>query len=239
MDKYIKTMTVTTLLLAINPVFSYNLTGGKTSLQLGGYWSSQGQAQHINIQDLIGDNFSVTKRQDSNGLVGVSYFVDGFQKEKFNFNYGINAFYLGKTAVNGTVTQEDLFTNLAYGYHLSHVPVLAVVKSSLDLKSPQYAVTIDVGIGPNFMFANDFQEYSLDGITVPDYIFSSHTTTTFSAMAGIGVKYKNFFGQAPLECGYKFFYLGQGNFNTVNSQVINTLNTGSDFANALMCSITV
>lgn len=89
------------------------------------------------------------------------------------------------------------------------------------------------------MRADGFQEHSLDGITIPDNIFSSHTSTVFSATVGFGVKMKHVFGPAPLECGYRFFYLGQGNLEPSSNQVLNALNTGSVYANALICSITV
>ena len=89
-------------------------------------------------------------------------------------------------------------------------------------------------------YTSDFHEKPLDGgITIPDHIFSGRTTTTFSAMAGVGIKLKEVFGQAPLECGYKFFYLGQGSFGKETEQVVNTLKTGNSYANAVMCSLTV
>ena len=208
-------------------------------MQLGGYWSIQGSQQHIDIEDLIGDEFTVTHHNGSNGLVGWGYFIDGQDKERFKMAYGINAFYLAKTAVAGDVIQEDSFTNLAYHYNVTHYPLYVVAKALIKTKSPQHALTLDVGVGPNFMRTSGFNESPLDDITIPDTIFSSRTTTTFTATVGAGVQFKQFFGEAPLECGYRFFYLGQGHFNTQTSQVVNTLTTGADYANAVMCSITV
>ena len=89
------------------------------------------------------------------------------------------------------------------------------------------------------MQTTGFTEQSLDGVTVKDNIFSNHTTATFSATIGAGVKINNTFGLAPLECGYRFFYLGQGNLNTNTNQVLNTLNTSTVYANALMCAIII
>ena len=206
---------------------------------MGGYWSIQGSQQHINIQDLIGDEFTVTQHTGSNGLVGLGYFIDGQEKERFKMVYGVNAFYLPKTAVKGNVVQENLFTNLSYQYQVTHYPVYAVAKSIIKTSSAKHALTLDVGIGPNFMSASGFNESPLDGITIPDNIFSSHTTTTFTATLGAGIRFNQFFGEAPLECGYRFFYLGQGHFNIATNQVVNALNTGADYANAVMCSITV
>ena len=208
-------------------------------IQLGGYWSNQGQMQHVNIEDLIGDEFTVTNHNGSNGLVGIGYFLEGQDNSIFKMSYGVNAFYLAKTDVTGNVIQEELFTNLSYHYNLTHYPIYAIAKSTINTKFSKYGLTIDAGIGPNFMRADGFQEYSLDGITIPDNIFSSHTTTKFSATAGLGVKINRFFGPTPLECGYRFFYLGQGNFNKASNQVLNTLKTGSNYANALICSMTI
>jgi hypothetical protein len=215
------------------------LKKGHAVLQLGGYWSIQGRRQHIDIQDLIGDEFTLTHHNGSNGLVGLGYLIDGQERARFKMAYGVNAFYLARTRVAGQVIQENLFTNLAYQYKVTHYPVYAVAKSIIQTNLPNQSLTLDAGIGPNFMQANGFKESSLDGVTLPDSIFSSRTTTTFSATIGAGIRLNQVFGQAPLECGYRFFYLGQGHFNKKTSQVVNTLNTGADYANAVMCSITV
>lgn len=98
---------------------------------------------------------------------------------------------------------------------------------------------LSIIMADTFIKADGFQENPLDGITIPDNIFSSHTSTTFSATAGFGVKINQIFGPAPLECGYRFFYLGQGNFNKASNQVLNTLKTGSNYANAIICSMTI
>ena len=52
-------------------------------------------------------------------------------------------------------------------------------------------------------------------------------------------KFNHLFGERPLECGYRFFYLGQGSFNIINNQVTTALNTGNVYANALVCSVTL
>jgi len=74
---------------------------------------------------------------------------------------------------------------------------------------------------------------------VPDNAFSSHNNVTFTAMAGVGLKLNNIFGRAPLECGYRFFYLGQGDLSKNTDQLLNTLKTGNNYANALICSVIV
>ncbi len=70
-----------------------------------------------------------------------------------------------------------------------------IAKSTIKTKFPQYALTIDTDIGQNFLKVNGFEEHSLDGITIPDKIFSGHTLTTFSATARLGVKINRFLVQ--------------------------------------------
>jgi len=212
---------------------------GHGLVQLGGYWSYQGQAQHINIESLIGDTFTVTRHSDSNGLVGAGYFIDGKDYKKFKLTYGVNAFYLPKTAVNGLVIQENLFTNLSYNYTMTHFPVYVSAKSIIETKYPNSSLIIDAGIGPNFINTKNFSERSLDGVTLPDHIFTGKSNTTFSATAGVAVRLDQILGTAPFECGYRFFYLGEGQFKALSNQVNNTLKTGGAYANAAVCSIII
>ncbi len=216
-----------------------SLTHGKVPVQLGVFTSSQGKNQHINIQGLIGDQFTVDNNKSTNGLFGIGYYVDGLDREHFQLSYGVNGFYFGKTSVSGTVIQENLFTNLSYKYDINHMPIYFAAKSTVKNNNETYAITLDAGIGPNFIQTSNYSETPLDNFTVPDNAFSSHNNVTFTAMAGVGLKLNNIFGRAPLECGYRFFYLGQGDLSKNTDQLLNTLKTGNNYANALMCSVTV
>lgn len=218
---------------------SSKLKDGHANIQFGGYWSSQGKTQHININGLIGDQFTATQQRDSNGLVGLGYFVEGLKRGQYTITYGLNAFYLAPTRVAGNVTQENAFTNLSYNYKVTHYPLYAVGKAIVGTEASHYNYTFNAGIGPNFMHTNAFKEGRLNEQTEPDAVFSGHTTTTFSASAGAGIKLNRVVGNAPLECGYRFFYLGKGHFNIYNDQVQNSLNTGNAYANALMCALVV
>jgi hypothetical protein len=215
------------------------LKTGHATLQLGGYWSYQGKAQHINIEGLIGDTFTVTHHTGSNGLVGFGYFMDGFKRDAVQMLWGVNAFYLAKTSVTGEVVQENLFTNLAYNYSLQHFPVYVMAKGLINTRIPNHTLVVDAGIGPNFMKTNNFSERSLDAITLPDHIFSGQSNTTFSTTASVALRATHVIGIAPIEIGYRFFYLGEGKFNKLSNQVVNTLKTGNAYGNALFCSITI
>lgn len=231
------------LFFSATQLFSFNfkkdLTQGHPVLQFGEYWSIQGQSQHININNLIGDEYTRDSRSDTNALLGLGYYIDGQEKSIFKLIYGINAFYFAKTGVSGTEIQENLFTNLSYSYYITHYPVYGVAEVLIHEKSSKYALSFDLGIGPNFMRTSNLQERALDGgVTIPNHFFSSKTTPALSAMTGFGIRFQNFLGSAPLNCAYRFFYLGQGTFSKNSDQLLSTLHTGRDYAHALICSIT-
>ncbi|WP_019216576.1 hypothetical protein [Legionella tunisiensis] len=194
------------ILLAITPSsYAFDFMQGQKVLQLGGYLSHSGKTQFIGIEDLIGDRFTVSKHHDGNLLVGLGYLFNHPLKETAQLSYGMNVFYLAKTYVKGQVIQEDLFENLAYKYGLTHLPIYAAAKASINNPANSYGITFDSGIGLNILTTSSFHEKSLDGITLPDHAFSGHSQAAFSAMAGFGLKINNVFGHAPLECGYRFF----------------------------------
>ncbi|MFI4919109.1 MAG: hypothetical protein ACHP65_06100 [Legionellales bacterium] len=209
-------------------------------IQFGVFASRQGKSQDINMVDLIGDHFAVHKDNNINGLVGLGYYVNGYDSKYYELAVGVNAYYLAQQSVRGTVTQEQLFTNLAYGYAVTNYPIYLAAKAALKNASDNYNVTLDLGLGPNIVHTSNFGETSIDGgVTLPDMAFSGRTRTAFSATAGMGLRLNNVFRNMPLECGYRFFYLGAGGFNTINSQILSDFKAGNAYANALICSVTV
>lgn len=140
--------------------------------------------------------------------------------------------------MSGDVLQETVFNNLSYSYNISNYPLYFTAKPIIDTSNPDVKITMNVGIGPNFMQTNHFTEKSQpggDAVSIPDQFWGNSVTTAFSAMAGAGIQLDHVFGKAPLECGYKFFFLGQGHFNTMNDQVRNSFKTGNVYTNALSC----
>ncbi len=219
------------------------LKQGQFTLQLGVYARNESSEQYIHIDGMAGDRFTVSESNPRNGLVGVGYFVDAGEYGRFALSYGLNWFYLPKTRTAGIVLQENEFANLSYAYNVTQYPLYAIAKSTISTAFPNKTLTLNAGIGPNFMHTSDFKQQSIptesNFISLPNQIFSGKTTTVFSATAGAGIQVAEFFGKAPLACGYQFFYLGQGQFNVLNNQVQNTLKTGQLYANAVMCSILV
>ncbi|WP_019217718.1 hypothetical protein [Legionella tunisiensis] len=219
------------------------LKNGHATIQMGGYWRTSASQQFIQFDGLIGDKFTVTHAANSNGLFGVGYFVTGQERDYYNVQYGLNWFYLPKTNISGTVIKEGSYENLTYGYHVTQYPFYAIVKSTIKTIFSEQRITLNAGIGPNFIQTSHFDEYSIlnddSEYTLPDNIFSGKTTTQFSATLGAGIQFNHAFGQVPLECGYQFYYLGQGKMRIINDQVLNPLKTGTLYANAVMCSITI
>lgn len=224
--------------LSCTQAYAYQLPG-YFLLEGGGYFSTQGQSQQVNISGLIGDKFNVGNRHDTNTVFGVGYLLNGPISGRFGFDYGINAFYLAKTKVSGTITQELVFTNLAYNYYVSHLPIYVFAKGYMNTSYHNFAVTVDAGIGPNFMNTNLYNDTSLDGITVPDHAFiGNFSTTVLSAMAGMGLKF-TMMQQFSMELGYRYFYLGEGYFNPRTGLILNNLKTGNNSAQALILTVCV
>ena len=240
MNKLYSSVALFLIGISTSQSYAFSINQGHFLLEGGFYSSTQGKDQHIDIQDLIGDQFNVTDKHDTNGLFGLGYLLTGLTTDRFELDYGIKAFYLAPTQVSGTIVQEDLFTNLAYRYEIRHIPLYAAAKARVKTPSEKVSLTFDAGIGPNFLKTNHYNDWSIDnGITLPDHAFYGKSKTVFSATAGIGVQFNNLFGAVPIEVGYRFFYLGQGDFNRRTDQILTILKTGNNYANALVVSLKV
>lgn len=224
----------------LNPLAILAGECGEPILQIGWFTATQGKSQHVNIQGLIGDDFSVKKSSDQNLLVGVGYYLNGPDICQTSLLYGVNAFYLAPTQVKGNVTQENFATNLSYHYSRTNYPIYLAGKALIHCNSCS-DVVIDLGIGPNIVNTRGFKEQSLDGgITIPDpHTFSGKSVVAFSATAGLGWRIHNALGNLSLEINYRFFYLGQGELKKNNNQFRNTLHTGNSYGNALFLSISM
>lgn len=209
--------------------------------QIGGYSAVQGKSQMIYVEEnLVGNRYTVTTHNQGSGLVGLGYLLDGpVVAGKMAVSYGIDAFFLGQTSVRGYIIQEDEFTNLSYRYKIQSIPVYFMAKTVVDTKKDQLKLAFDAGIGPNFMSASHYKEETLTPYTIPDRAFSSRNNTVFAATVGASLRFRNAPDSIPIECGYRFFYLGQGKFRVNNEQVLNTIKTGENYANAVVCSVTI
>ena len=217
--------------------FQYSFKDSRFVLQAGMFEAWQGSAQNINIAGFVSDRFTIKRHYDDNYLLGVGYFIPTMNCDQYRLMLGVNAFYLAKTQVKGSVIQENIFNNLAYQYNITHYPLYLDAKLLTNILGKN-DITLDVGAGPNFFHTNHFYETSLDGgITIPDYIFYGRTRAVFSATAGVGILFNHVLGCIPLELSYRFFYLGHNTLSTHTDQVLNKLKTDNSYANALMLSV--
>lgn len=213
---------------------------GELSFSAGYFNAETGRQQHIDIVDLVGNNYWVHKKNDGNFLIGLGYMANNWDFSRFNLGLGVKAFYLGKTKVTGVIEQENIYTNLAYKYDITHIPIYAMARASLSPFSPNYTFNLDGGLGVNVLTTNAYDERSLDnGVTIPDFSFSGHTRTRFSATAGVGIKFNNLLNTAGIELGYRFYYLGQGNFEPKTGFILNRLQTKDIYANAVVLTISI
>ena len=235
----------------IHSCFAFDFKEGEIPLQLGLFQAKEGMPQLIRIQGLLGNQYTTTDDSGSNGLVGIGYLLPVKEEtlshyanlfHLSNFSYGVNAFYLGKTTVKGVILQEQTFSNLSYQYDVSNVPIYAVVRGEMLNAANKVGLVLHAGIGPNITMLRNYQEASLDGgMTVLNHSFYSNTNTTFSAMGGVGVAIHDLIPNVklPIECAYRFFYLGQSALNKRTNQIINSLETSQAYAQAIVCSATV
>lgn len=224
------------------PLTTYASTlcpGQHLVLQAGGFSAHQGSSQYVGIQNLIGDYFYTTQQNDQNVLLGVGYYLDGGKHPQYNWQYGINGFFLAPTTVKGKLTQENLFTNLSYQYDITNIPVYLMGKVIYPLNQHAVNLFVDGGVGANIIQTSGFSELSLDGgQTLPDHAFSGDTVIDASFTIGAGVQFAKLFNQLPVELMYRFFYLGQGSLEKA-PQIKGNLNTGHSYAHALILSVAI
>lgn len=226
------------LLITSTYTYAFNKLPGYFVVEGGAYASNPGTSQNVGIDGLLGDRFHSQNQNNWGGLVGLGYMIHGFQNARLSMDFGINAFNLTGTSASGTIIQEFAFTNLAYKYNVSHTPVYAMAKALFNLPYERLGLTIDAGIGPNFMRTSEYRDSALNSVAHPDHLFKGHSNTTFSATAGLGLRFK-LTEQLPLEVGYRFYYLGQGYLTPRSNQVLNNLKTGTNYANAIVFTIAI
>lgn len=238
MKNYLDITAIISMLLAATPTFAFTLKNGYYLAEAGLVASSQSYTQDIAINCLIGNRFTAIDSLSLSGLVGVGYLVKGYDSETFGFDYGLNGFYLSNS-VSGLIIQEHLYPNLAYSYKVNHFPLYATAKLHTKTPLDKIALTLDAGLGPNFMQSGHYQEKPLDPIILPDNAFLGHANTTLSAMAGVGLRLPPLSVLSSFEVGYRYFYLGRGELTPRTNELLNTLNTGTNSAHALILTATV
>jgi len=237
MKTLLKAASAAVLLVAASQSYA-SLEGmpGYFVLEVGPYWTSEGETQNVYIEGLAGDEFTADSNNQVGGLFGFGYLFHALKHEHYGIDAGVNAFYLTKTQVQGDVIQEFMFTNLSYEYSVAHIPVYAAAKGYFKTHKT-LAWTVDLGLGVNFLQTSGYKDKPLTSFSLSDdaYLDSTDTTANFSAMAGVGVK--KILKHVSLELGYRFFYLGEGSLEPRTDAILDDLSTGPVYVNALMLTV--
>ena len=209
----------------------FNVHGGASNNLIG-------QSQQVGVNLMPSANYTLSSRQYWNGVVGLSLLKDTQFLQK-NMSYGLSAFYFFPSIVSGNIYQAGLFNNLSYSYRAYNSPIYATAKTSVESSKLPMPIFFDVGIGPNIMLTSKYSEQIINPDSLPDNAFGSSTRAAFSATAGVGFRNEKILPGHPLECGYRFFYLGSTQLAIKNNQYFNKLGTGIMFANSVICSIKI
>lgn len=207
-------------------------------VQFGGFFVSEGKTQVINAVSLRGNQYTVNQNTQSNALFGVGYYLDGILRDRIDVKFGVDWLYMPSTSVSGFIQQEQTFQNLSYRYHVRNMPLYLSAKAKYKDAKDRYDYIFDIGVGPNFIRTNGYSESSLTSFTIPNNnAFTGHNNVALTAMVGLGMRVYNVFGKNPLECGYRFMSLGEGQLQKNNNQVLNALSTGHGYANSIVCGV--
>lgn len=208
-------------------------------VQGGEFYSQRNHhPQDIAIEGLTVDHFTVNKHYDWNFLLGLGFFGEGFDWRNMIFWYGIDAFYLAPVRINGSIIQEQLpTTTLLYQYEITNWPLYAMLRTSIHSYC-NLDFVFDLGLGVNFLETSVVNEKTLQNVPIQNGLFLGETNAVFSATLGLSMAF-SYWHSAPIEIGYRFFYLGNGTFKRNTNQALNTLTTGYNYANALVLSITL
>jgi hypothetical protein len=238
MKKLLKAASTSILLIAATQSYAslQDKMPGYFMLEVGPYWTSEGEAQNVYIEGLAGDEFTANSNNQVGGLFGFGYLFHALKHEHYGIDAGVNIFYLTKTQVEGDVIQEFMFTNLSYEYSIAHIPVYAAAKGYFKTHKT-LAWTVDLGLGVNFLQTSGYEDEPLTSFSLSDDAFldSTNTTANFSAMAGVGVR--KMLKDVSLELGYRFFYLGEGSLEPRTDAIFDDLSTGPVYVNALMLTV--
>ena len=202
-------------------------------LHIGGFFSHQGTDQHINLNGLVGNEYTPTKKDCGNVIVGAGFLRPATSYKTVDFEYGIQLYYLPGTVTGGGIKIENVLPNLEYKYTTSFLPLYANLKANIATKYDKTKLTLDFGIGPDFMRFSNYREQPLTAATIPNNFFPNQSTTTLATLFGVGFRSDQLPGDGSLEVAYRFFYLGSPEFSPNNSQVLNNFKTGAIYANAI------
>jgi len=203
----------------------------KFIFDVGYFNAKEGKSQHINMTDLIGNDYTLNSSNQQNVLVGTGFYVPS---SLMDIDFGLHFFYFNTTGVAGSIVQEDYFTNLAYNYNVINMPIYISGQKEFHFSNLPTSFLLNAGIGPNIISLYNYSEKPLTSYSLSNHSFRSSTRSEFSVNAGLGLKLSKQF-----ELSYQFFYLGKSQLATNNSGVLNSLQTDHMYANTLVLSLII
>ena len=195
------------------------------SPEIGYFNTIEGQAQSINMVNLVGNDYSIQHTTQNNFLLGLG----AFQSLQSGWDWGIFMNYFNTTKVSGIIQEERLFSNLSYTYSVIQTPIYFSLKKNIDLNQPHLKGIVQAGIGPNIIYLYNYQETPLTSFSLSNHSFKTTTQAEFSAFAGLGIlAYQKF------DLSYRFYYLGKSALNAKNEGILSNLQTGTMYSNTLV-----
>lgn len=205
----------------------------------GVYGITQGVQQHIDIQNMIGNEYVPKSRSDGNALVGFGVFRDVYSMEKATIQAGFQLYYLFSSHVAGQVLLENAFNDVNYQYSMSYLPIYAALKLHKPSHYDKLDFVFDAGVGADFIRMNRYHETAVIPGTVPDDAYQAREDTSITATVGVAARVYRFPHDGWVELGYRFFYLGDAKFNPSNSLYLTSFRAGSMYGNAFVLALHV
>lgn len=211
---------------------------GHLIFQAGGFRSVVGKKNVFHIDDSTITFLARNEgNNNANALIGLGFYVNTQNYGQCEFSFGVNPFYLAKVTVTGTISENNSPPSLAYEYDVTNLPVYFMLKAITHKFSESCPLSVDAGIGPNFMHVYRYNEYSLDGITIDTPTFYGKAVVTPSATLGVGLEFQDIIESASIGIGYRLFLFGKGKLYPNNTEILESLTTGEHYSNAIVVSI--
>lgn len=209
------------------------------SVSGGPVWENAGRAQTFYLAPNIIKTY--TAAQITNVLADGEFFA-GIQKRFSNmlqgqFGFAVAAITNAKLSGNIWDDADSSFNNYSYSYQIQHTRVAVKGKLLVD-RGYWFIPWVSTSLGVGFNRAHGFQNIPLISESVAMPNFSSHTETSFTYTAGIGLqKVLNSHWQAGV--GYEFADWGQSQLNRAADQTLNSgLSLNHFYTNGLLFNLT-
>lgn len=222
----------------LQPFHSFPLVA---SFSIGPVWTNPGQ-QQLSFNDPETE-FFYTATRPTNILADGEVFV-GLQTDlphDFFAHIGVEGALTSKAGLSGQIWDDadPEFNNFIYGYHLQHRHVALKAKLFKDLAYAIYPwISGSIGIGFNRAMNYYLEPILYEAEPRPNFVFSSHTQTSFTYTAGAGLQ-KILTEHWQVGLGYEFADWGKNHLGRNQEQTDGTgLSVNHVYTNGILFNIT-